>query len=149
MEGNPTVTADNWRGVTGSALRVDTPYQSAPMTIHSAEEAYEMVLAHAGASLPRRDAVDTRVINDVTNGTGKVILRQSEVGGFPIMNSVLAPVDSDQDGMPDLWEPDLWEIYHGLDPFDPKDGSLDRDDDGYTNLEEYLNAIVAGHPLLR
>lgn len=144
MEGNPTVTADNWRGVTGSALRVDTPYQSAPMTIHSAEEAYEMVLAHAGASLPRRDAVDTRVINDVTNGTGKVILRQSEVGGFPIMNSVLAPVDSDQDGMPDLWE-----IYHGLDPFDPKDGSLDRDDDGYTNLEEYLNAIVAGHPLLR
>lgn len=142
MEGNPTVTADNWRGVGGSALRMDTPYPSAPMTIHSAEEAYELVLAHAGASLPKRDAVDTRIINDVINGTGKVILRQSEVGGFPIMNSVLAPVDSDRDGMPDMWE-----IYCGLDPFDAEDRNLDRDDDGYTNLEEYLNAIAAGHPL--
>lgn len=121
---------------------MDTPYPSAPMTIHSAEEAYELVLAHAGASLPKRDAVDTRIINDVINGTGKVILRQSEVGGFPIMNSVLAPVDSDRDGMPDMWE-----IYCGLDPFDAEDRNLDRDDDGYTNLEEYLNAIAAGHPL--
>ena len=93
-------------------------------------------------SLPRRDAVDARVISDVINGTGKVILRQSEVGGYPIMNSVLAPVDTDWDGMPDMWE-----IYNGLDPYDPEDRNLDRDDDGYTNLEEYLNAIVAGHPL--
>lgn len=142
LEGNPAVTADNWKGVTGSALRMKEPYPSVPMTIHTAEEAYELVLAHAGASLPKRDAVDTRVISDVINGTGKVILRQSEVGGFPIMNSVLAPKDSDQDGMPDLWE-----IYHGLDPFDAADGNLDRDDDGYTNLEEYLNALTVEHPL--
>ncbi|MDI9420014.1 MAG: hypothetical protein QM399_07595 [Bacillota bacterium] len=142
MEGNPTVTDDNWRGVTGSARRMDQPYASSPMTIHSAEEAFQIVLEHAGASLPRRDAVDARVISDVINGTGKVILRQSEVGGYPIMNSVLAPVDTDWDGMPDMWE-----IYNGLDPYDPEDRNLDRDDDGYTNLEEYLNAIVAGHPL--
>lgn len=143
MEGSETVTQDNWRGVIKSAMRVDAPYPSAPMTIDTAEEAYAKVLAHAGASLPRRDAVDERIINDVINGTGKVILRQSEVGGFPIMNSVLPAVDTDQDGMPDMWE-----IYHGLDPFDPADRNYDRTGDGYTNLEEYLNAFVEGHPLL-
>ncbi len=144
MEGNPAVSENNWLGVTKSAIQMHEPYESAPITYHTAEEAYEILLAKAGAYLPRRDAVDERVINDVINGTGKVILRQNEVGGFPIMNSVLPLVDSDQDGMPDIWE-----IYNGLNPFDPADASYDQDGDGYTNLEEYLNAIVAGYPLFK
>jgi pectate lyase len=44
------------------------------------------------------------------------------------------PEDSDGDGMPDEWE-----IRYGLNPDDPSDGPLDKDGDGYTNLEEYLN----------
>jgi hypothetical protein len=39
--------------------------------------------------------------------------------------------DSDGDGMPDGWE-----VYFGLDPLDPYDGSLDPDEDDLTNLEE-------------
>ena len=46
-----------------------------------------------------------------------------------------APADSDHDGMPDDWE-----TKRGLDPQDAKDGSLDKDGDGYTNVEEWLNA---------
>jgi len=42
--------------------------------------------------------------------------------------------DTDSDGMPDKWE-----IDYNLDPTDPNDASSDPDNDGYTNIEEYLN----------
>lgn len=41
--------------------------------------------------------------------------------------------DDDNDGMPDEWE-----SLYGLDPLDPSDAFSDLDDDGSTNLEEYL-----------
>ena len=45
-----------------------------------------------------------------------------------------ASIDSDRDGMPDEWE-----LQHGFDPTDASDGTGDRDGDGYTNVEEFLN----------
>jgi hypothetical protein len=54
-----------------------------------------------------------------------------------VLAGAAAPVDSDDDGMPD----DAWEEAHGLDP--TRDDSIaDRDGDGYTNLEEYLNSLA-------
>lgn len=41
------------------------------------------VLENAGATLPKRDAVDVRVINDYTNKTGNIIDTQEQVGGYP------------------------------------------------------------------
>ena len=41
-------------------------------------------------------------------------------------------VDSDGDGMPDLWESE-----HGLEPAKPADAGEDKDGDSYNNLEEY------------
>jgi len=142
IEGYPEITEDNLRGVKGFVLEMNAPYPGMNIAVHSAQEAFELVLAHAGASLPKRDAVDERVINDVKSGTGKILLRQSEVGGFPVMNSALAPVDSDRDGMPDMWE-----IYSGLDPYDPSDRNGDATGDGYTNLEKYLHALTQPHEL--
>ena len=106
-------------------------------TTQTAAQAYELVLAQAGASL-RRDAVDERVIADVRNRTGRLIDSQDEVGGWPILRTRDVRPDSDRDGMSNQWEK-----AHGLDPSNPADGPLDRDGDGYTNLEEYLNALVA------
>jgi len=100
----------------------------------AAEVAREAILASAGATLPRRDAVDERVVRQVVLGTGRHIDSQTEVGGWPELGAGVAPSDEDGDGMPDGWERD-----HGLDPADGADGSLDRDGDGYTNVEEYLN----------
>ena len=43
-------------------------------------------------------------------------------------------MDSDNDGMPDEWE-----LKFKLNPQDAADGAQDKDKDGYTNVEEYLN----------
>jgi hypothetical protein len=117
--------------------RADAPAElgeNMPRT-QPAAEAAELVLAHAGDSL-RRDAVDMRVIDDVRNRTGKLIDSPRDVGGYPALRSAAAPTDTDRDGIPDAWETD-----HGLDPNDPADQRDDRDRDGYTNLEEFLNGV--------
>lgn len=51
--------------------------------------------------------------------------------------SAVAPIDSDQDGMPDTWEEQA-----GLDPNDAADRNGDRNSDGWTNLEEYINSLT-------
>jgi len=38
--------------------------------------------------------------------------------------------------------PDDWEKQRGLNPTSPADASTDRDGDGYTNIEEYINGLV-------
>ena len=102
----------------------------------SAPAAYEQVLARAGTSL-QRDTVDAWVINNVREHQGRLIDSQDQVGGWPTLQSLPAPKDSDGDGLPDAWE-----AAHGLNPNDPADGSKERDHDGYTNLEEYLNSLL-------
>jgi pectin methylesterase-like acyl-CoA thioesterase len=97
--------------------------------------AYNRVLNLAGATLVR-DSVDTRVVSEVQNETGRHIDSQSQVGGWPTLNSLPAPPDADQDGMPDSWETD-----HGLNPANPADGAA-IGTGGYTNLENYLNDLV-------
>jgi pectate lyase len=121
----------------GWGTRTDTPMPTPPIRTHSAEQAYEKVLNQAGVSVPKRDSVDIRIINDVKNGTGKLISDQSEVGGWPVLSSGTPPTDTDHDGMSDSWEDS-----NGLDKNDPSDNSLDKDGDGYTNIEEYLNSLV-------
>jgi hypothetical protein len=106
------------------------------VTTHLAGEAYEIVLTGAGARLPKLDAVDSRIVSDVKNRTGKLIDTPSEVGGYPELKSAEAPVDSDHDGMPDEYEK-----ANGLNPSDAKDGAVITPS-GYSNLEVYLNSLV-------
>jgi hypothetical protein len=97
------------------------------------------VLAQAGATAPRRDAIDARIVADVGNGTGSIIDSPEQVGGYSAYVGGDAPLDSDGDGIPDEWERRM-----GLDPGNPADGNLDRNGDGYTNIEEYLHALSLG-----
>jgi pectate lyase len=137
----PEATKDNTllfrfqKEATVEAVRVDKPFPIELTTTHSPEEAYELVLAGAGATLPVRDAVDKRIVEQVKNGTGKILDSQNEVGGWPEYKSGPVPADGDNDGMPDEWE-----AKSGLNPKYAADGNSDADSDGYTNIEEFLNS---------
>jgi hypothetical protein len=114
----------------------DTPIDAAPVARDPAPSAYKRVLASAGASLAR-DAVDRRIVAGVKARTGRIVDSEQDDGGWPALRSRPAPRDSDGDGMPDRWE-----RRHRLDP-SRQDGADDRNGDGWTNLEDYLNSIVA------
>lgn len=142
MEGYPHLTANNWDGVHRyeGYRKLDEPVSFAhnPITTQSAEEAYEAVLAGAGAVLPRRDAVDARIVHEVRHGFGFHLNSQREVGGVPEFEFAVADrIDTDGDGIPDDWE---WA--HGLDPLDGDDANYIAPS-GYTYLEEYLHSLVA------
>ncbi|MBF9221817.1 pectate lyase family protein [Hymenobacter ruricola] len=155
VDGNPTVTNRNWLGVTmqGGSLadtvqsKVSTPFPIAPLNTQTATAAYAAVLQGVGCVLPARDAVDQRIIQDVQNRTGAIIDVQggyphgtpisTSEGAWPVLNCGPAPADSDHDGMPDAYE-----AANGLNP----NNAADRQTlaaNGYTNLENYLNGIVA------
>lgn len=142
MFGSPEVTADNNKGIQDripATVISKTPFQNVGYTnvaIEDAEAAYQAVLARAGAVLPRRDAVDARLVEDVRNGTGRIINREFEVGGYPELKSAEAPLDTDHDGMPDAWEETK-----GLDKTNAADGKAITAS-GYSNLELYLNSLV-------
>jgi len=149
-EGQKQVAADNRAAVSfntnadattkkgdAATCLVDKPFDVPQVTTQPAERAYELIIAQAGATLPARDAVDVRIINDVKNRSGKPIDSPTEVGGWPELKSAEAPADGDHDGMPDAWE-----SKHGLDPNDPSDGAKAKEAGGYTNLEVYLNELA-------
>ena len=153
--GDEKITANNWAGgvqyspptkskdeIVPSGTEKDVrslkPFAVANVKTHSATEAYELVLANSGATLPKRDPVDLRVIESVRTGkpstkTG-ILETPADVGGWPEYKADKVEPDTDGDGMPDAWEK-----LHGLNPNDPTDAAKDGDGDGYTNLEEFLN----------
>lgn len=158
--GNEQVTIDNWNGgvqtsIALDKIRLQEPWPSMPISQQSAEEAYELVLEYVGAVLPKRDVVDRRIIDEVRNGYATfegtsykkkhkvldsekkcgIIDSQRDVGGWPVLNSLTPPKDSDHDGMPDDWE-----VENGLDPLNNADRNK-ISDDGYTMLEVFLNSI--------
>ncbi|MDR2361919.1 MAG: pectate lyase [Prevotellaceae bacterium] len=151
---NTSVNSDNWTGITPnpsskskSELRSDVEFEKGEVTTHSAEEAFELVLQHAGASF-LRDATDARVVNEVRNGLtparasgggntkAGLIDTQSDVGGWDAYNATTAPLDSDGDGMPDAWEDT-----HGLNKNDATDGAKYTLSTVYTNVEVYINGL--------
>lgn len=130
------------------------------VTTHSAQEAFPLVLAYAGASY-RRDAIDERIAREAEMGTatciGSVVVdskgrtvekrpglidTQADAEGWGIYGgSTVSPTaDTDGDGMPDAWEKS-----RGLNGDDSSDGNLKTLDPAgrYTNLEVYLNSLVA------
>ena len=160
--GSESTTADNWglgvQGVFGTdkdTIRSLSPFAIAAVTVQPAVEAYYLVMNNVGVNFPKRDTIDSRIIYEVKTGTatysGKsyaklqnldttkiygIIDSQNEVGGWPILNSIPAPEDSDHDGMPDQWEQS-----HGLNKNDYNDRN-NLDSSGYTMLEVYLNSLV-------
>jgi hypothetical protein len=175
VEGNDRVTRDNWDGGVQSddghdiaevlkAVRVDKPLpHSVPLM--SATDAFEYVLANAGATLPKRDAVDERVVKMVRTGEvpqypqidaylekWKAVKftdeRATDIRELATKGIIYDPAQvggwPEYKGEPLVdsdWDgmPDEWEKANGLNAFSPQDASEDLDGDGYTNIEEYIN----------
>lgn len=177
------VTEDNWTygmynqisnsdndnlytAVAKDTMRLRSPMTFPHTTTHSADVAYEKVLAYAGASL-HRDSHDALMVSDCRDGiatyTGDYYEKKAtsptegkkNAAGiinspydnkpagaddnwspWPTLTSNIPPVDTDGDGIPDSWEEE-----HGLDPNNAEDGKIVAED-GYTNLEHYLNSLV-------
>lgn len=179
VEGHDRVTQNNWDGGVQpdvqkkrltevlAAIKADQPFDHASLTIQPARVAYQVVLANAGATLPKRDAVDERVVEMVR--TGKVaktkITRSSEekaaaVGYEPRYVAELGKGvkegfitdPSEVGGYPEYrgtpyadadsdGMPDEWESTHGLNPRDASDAAGDLNGDGYTNIEDFINGL--------
>jgi hypothetical protein len=165
MDGDTGVTNNNWNGVVAqyTAFRWATAVASDSFAVpaiknNTPQDAYALVLANAGAKLPKRDTIDSRIVLEVANRTATykghthyyekahsldtsvahgIIDSQSDVGGWPTYNTAPPPVDSDNDGMPDDWE-----IAHGLNSNDATDRNKIDTATGYTMLEVYLNTLT-------
>lgn len=126
-----------------------TPASAPSVATTNANDAYSKTIADGGSGnsrglncdgtwYNRRDAIDTRIINDIKNGTGGIIDSPTQVGGWITPATGTGCTDTDHDGMPDVWE-----TAHGLNPNDASDGPKIAAD-GYTNLENYLNGTNPG-----
>lgn len=125
----------------GRVQRLGQPIRGPLFNAESAGVARERVLSLSGAIRPRRDPVDQRVVRQVRQGAGGIINVPAEVGGWPTLKTETALTDRDKDGMPDVWE-----RQYALNPEAASDAGDDSDADGYTNIEEYLNATDPKQP---
>lgn len=114
----------------------EEPFEVPAVLTDHPMDAFERVLAGAGATKPVRDAIDDRVALTVRLGTGRLIDAPGDVGGWPVYAAGVPPVDTDEDGMPDDWE-----LARGLDPLDASDGARPGPD-GYTWVEIHLNELA-------
>ena len=163
------LNADNWNGVGIDRTKyelTEIPYALSGMKYESADDAYDAVLAKAGASLPRYDEVDQRLIaeaagqldpkytasckvagiidspDDITLSTpGEYVAEAELYTNYPdlsLKEGEKYMVDTDCDGMPDAYEE-----ANGLNPNDASDGVIVATN-GYTNMENFLNGIADG-----
>ena len=187
MDGNAVKTADNWLGVDGSGvggtenIKVDMvtlktrnitgeagDLENYDAYTETAEEAYASVLANVGATLPKRDAIDTRVIGEVKGEVAVLRYEYTTPDGqkTPLLPVTKGIIDTQENLVPDgspegttAWDiyetvtadqapvdtdhdgiPDSWEIDNGLNPNDITDGRL-ISDSGYSNLELFLYGL--------
>ncbi len=105
--------------------------------IKNTKDVPEYVLNNAGASVPIRDEVDQRIIDEARNYTGDFVDSPADRGGYPKQFTGTVPEDTDGDGIPDKWE-----IAKGLDHEKANDASEYTLSSFYTNLEMYLNELA-------
>jgi pectate lyase len=137
--GEVPASQDNWALAAGASpdFRSMTPVlKPSGVTIDPTDVVFDRVLNGVGAISPQRDTADQRIVQSVRDSAGKIINDPSEVGGWPQLAPGTPAQDSDHDGMPDTWE-----TAKDLDP-NQDDSAQDRDGDGYTNIEEYINGLM-------
>jgi hypothetical protein len=113
-----------------------------PAISYTATETLANSLSTSVGAFPR-DAMDMRLMRNVSDGIIDPLPIDEDHynDAFTITNEKQAPLDSDDDGMPDYWE-----ISHGLDIHSQDHNGMSLSSNiygvaGYTNLECYLNCL--------
>lgn len=150
------VTKNNWKGVhmgnggnenDKKECLQQNAFPAEAIPVQSATDAFKAVLQFAGCSLPARDTLDMRIMQNVIERKGNFIdvqggwphgtAYEKTVTAWPSLKSEQAPVDTDKDGMPDAWE-----RKSGLNSSDATDAAQNKLHKHYTNIEVYLNGLV-------
>ena len=152
---NGTPNTPYWYSGTGTILTAPWSALTPALTNYSAKTAYRLCVSQAGA-FPR-DQIDDLVISQVkTLGNGTTgygagtagpgsgfYTSQTQTGlgnnGYGVINSGIAAIDTDNDGMPDYWEKAM-----GLN-FNSSSDAMTIGADGYANIERYLNWLADPH----
>lgn len=156
VDGAADISKNNWNGIdmgnkaTAEEKKeavVNNAFPAEAIPDQSAVDAYNCILQCGGASFPKRDTMDQRLINNVKNRTGKIVdvqggnphgtAYEQTKNAWPFLQSLSALADTDKDGMPDEWEKKK-----GLNisnDADAKEYTLDKN---YTNIEVYINGLL-------
>lgn len=135
---------------------VSTPFFPSYVTTQSATDAYKRVLSDVGASQPQLDDHDIRMVQETVTGTYSVVGsvtnkpgfpdHQDDAGGYenyPTVNRA-SNWDTDKDGLPDFWESyNNFNVNSSASDF--SDANSDDDQNGYTEIEEYINWMAETH----
>ncbi|MEY4336024.1 MAG: hypothetical protein RLZZ45_943 [Bacteroidota bacterium] len=147
LEGNVEINRDNMKGVTTLAgeVYISSPHESIALPAISPMDAYRNVVRSVGASY-ERDEFDKRIIMEMKMAKGRIIDVQGgfphgtpyekTISAWPKLNAAPSKADTDKDGIPDEWE-----ISNGTNhqQFDSHQFKLQQ---GYTNIEVYLNSLI-------
>lgn len=116
-------------------------YQTARVYLpYGVSEATISVSDHVGNIATKTFNIEYAPIDSDSDGKADIFDNCINIANFEQVNTDLdaqgdaCDEDDDNDGMSDTWE-----ISFGLDPLDASDATLDNDDDGFTNIEEYQN----------
>ena len=144
---NWNILSSDWNSHSPVPLKYQRKYplpnQLFPITTLHTSELEAHVLHSVGANqrldefgnlVPNRDAVDIRLIEEFRSRTGRTITHEADVDGLPTISKGAPYPDADRDGMSDVWE-----LAVGLNPSDASDGNKDRNGDGVSNIEEFLD----------
>jgi hypothetical protein len=111
VEGNDAVTQDNWNGgiqieddtdqipaEEKALMRSDEPFQMPYINIMNANDAYNYVLNNVGATIPKRDLVDQRVIDEVRTGSAYYVKKLPKNNPYGDVTG-LSPKSQDEEGL--------------------------------------------------
>ncbi len=112
---DPLASVRNLTGLSeNSIFTLNPPVPISKMNIISSKNIMAYLLGNVGARPNDRDSVDIRVLKDFKDSTGGWINSQKDVGGWPILNTINRKLSL------------------------PPNPNLDDDNDGYSNLEEWI-----------
>ena len=132
------------------------PFFESFVNTQTAQAAYKNVLSDVGANEPFFDKHDVRIVEETLKGTYSfkgsksglpgLIDNEKDAGGWPNFTNEKrqSDWDTDHDGLPNWWE-EAKGLNVNSAANDFSDANSDKDKDGFTQLDDYLDWMAKPH----